>query len=109
MSEQNFSVQKKIPIIKYWLYFILIETIVLSLINPFLKYAKFDNYLWIVGYLAENFGTAIGYSLWAFLFCMLYRVYIKVLKKTYSYKTDTNLLMFGIAIVIFAMYGLYAV
>jgi hypothetical protein len=109
MNEPLFEVVKKMPFLKYWIYFVLIETVVISAMNPFLKYANFGNYFWLFGYLATNFGTALGYSLWAFLFCALYRLYIKVFNKSYSYKTDTNLLFFGIGVVLFAMYGLYGV
>ena len=109
MTEKFIEVIKKMPFLKYWVYFVLIETILLSLINPFLKYANFGNYFWFFSYLATNFGTALGYSLWAFLFCAFYRIYIKVFNKSYSYKTDTNLLFCGIGFVAFAMYGLYAV
>lgn len=109
MTEQTNEVTKKMPFFKYWIYFVLIETFILSAINPFLKYANFEDYLWVFGYLATNFGTAVGYSLWAFLFCALYRLYTKVFNKFYSYKTDINLLFFGIGFVMLAMYGLYAV
>ena len=109
MTEHSIEVIKRMPFLKYWIYFVLIETVVLSLMNPFLKYANFGNYFWLFGYLATNFGTALGYSLWAFLFCALYRLYIKVFNKSYSYKTDTNLLSFGIGLVLLAMYGIYGV
>lgn len=109
MTEHSIEVIKKMPFLKYWIYFVLIETVFLSLMNPFLKYVNFWDYSWFLGYLAPKFGAAIGYSLWAFLFCALYKLYIKVFNKTYSYKTDINLLFFGIGLVIFGMYGIYKV
>ena len=98
---------QKLPLLKIYTAFILTGMLFAASLDQYSLFAPANlSFTGFLAVLASRFGVSIGWSLWAFLPIFLYRIYIWVSKKTYSKKTDQNLLIFGLVLIAIAIKGL---